>query len=396
MKVGICIAGLLSGNAAFERTDGGATYGRCFVDAIAQVDSDNEYIVFVFEEEINYLTYIQQPNIKIVGIRRLTPLPFLKRATRKLLRIVNLWPLLRVQARKYNVDFIHFVVLQPQEVDNLDVFSPYILSQDDVHHEFYPEHFDKSTLDYRKRCYRPWTEKATKLITFSKFARWTIVTKYGIPKERFTVIYHGKGEQFAQEIDRSEVMRVQSKYDLPERFLFYPATALTHKNHVTLLKAMHLLAERGFKYDLILAGAEHHNYKVVRDCIVSLGLHDHVCWLGSVSQRDMPALYHASTLMVFPSRYEGFGLPLIEAMACGCPVICSNAACLPEIAGGAALLVEPSDIEGMANAIQKVMTDDALREGLINRGFERASIFSWYETARKAIEVYQDMAELQR
>jgi glycosyltransferase involved in cell wall biosynthesis len=209
------------------------------------------------------------------------------------------------------------------------------------------------------------------------------VSKYGIREDRFRIIYHGKGEEFASEIDRSEIMRVRAEYNLPEQFIFYPATTLPHKNHVTLLRAMHLLAERKFKYSLVLAGNEFSGYQTLRDCIADLGLRDQVRWLGPVPHKDMPALYHAASLMVFPSRYEGFGLPL-------------NAACLPEIAGEAALLVEHSDAGGMADAIQRALTDTALRGEMVSRGLERAKLFSWENTARGTVEVYQEMAALQR
>ncbi len=393
MKIGICIIGLLSlkNGGHIHRVDGGSTYAKHLVEGIANLDTKNDYVIFVDFRDRALLAHIQQPNLKVVGVHLLTPKPFFVRVVRKLLRIFNFYPIFKEKAQKYRLDFMHYVATSG---NSWELPFPYVLSFDDVHHEFYPEHFTQNALTFRKRFYPLYCSGATKIITFSKFARGTIIDKYGVSKDRFRIVYHGKGEEFVPEIDCCLVISVKDKYKLPERFIFYPATTLSHKNHITLLKALHLLAERKFKYNLVLAGNEFFGYQELRDCIANLNLGDQVRWLGPVQNTDMPALYNAASMMIFPSRYEGFGLPLIEAMACGCSVICSNAACLPEIAGGAALLVEPSDEKGMADAIQKVLSDNVLRGELISRGLERAKNFSWENTARGTVEVYQEMAAL--
>jgi len=189
------------------------------------------------------------------------------------------------------------------------------------------------------------------------------------------------------------MIQIRKKYGLFQEFLLYPAATWPHKNHLSLLRAMHILKRRGFRGELVLTGMAMQNHSFVLKTIRELELQDNVRVLGYVPDEDMPALFCAATLMVFPSLFEGFGIPVIEAMAVGCPVACSNVTSLPEIVGNAALMFDPREPDNIAETIWKIWNDDSLQETLRNRGLERAKLFSWETAALKTVGVYRDIRD---
>jgi len=255
-------------------------------------------------------------------------------------------------------DALHFplsVMLPP--VDS----PPAATSVLDLQHEEYPAFFSRAELRYRKVVYG-WTVRRSRLvITISNHAASTLVHRLGVPSGRIRPIHLGiDHERFAPG-------------DGPrEDFLLYPARAWPHKNHARLFDALRLLPGRR----LVLTGYE----GPVPDGVDSLGL---------VSEDELVALYRKAAALVFPSVYEGFGLPVVEAMACGCPVACSNAASLPEICGDAARLFDPSDARAIAAAVEDVL---AAPEEWAAKGLARAARFTWDACATAHDEVYRELA----
>ncbi|MGQ9903804.1 MAG: glycosyltransferase family 4 protein [Anaerolineae bacterium] len=200
---------------------------------------------------------------------------------------------------------------------------------------------------------------------------------------------------------------VRAKYHLPERFTLYLASNKPHKNLVRLIDAWAILLsqsptvrsdsaapskiENPESQVLVIAGHQDPRYPQARDRARALGIADRIRFIGEVSNADMPALYSACTLFVFPSLYEGFGLTPLEAMACGAPVVCSNTSSLPEVAGDAALLFDPTDIQAMATVCARVLTDSALQRQLRESSLRQAARFTWAETARRTLEVYRQI-----
>jgi alpha-1,3-rhamnosyl/mannosyltransferase len=187
------------------------------------------------------------------------------------------------------------------------------------------------------------------------------------------------------------VEAVRRRYALPERYVLYLGSNKPHKNLIRLIEAWALLAEYGTRSTLLIAGTWDPRHPEPRLLARRLGL-ENIRWLGPVPEPDIPALYAGATAFVFPSLYEGFGLPVLEAMACGTPVACSNTSSLPEVVGDAALLFDPTDAAGIAEALSRLMHDADLRADLRERTLRQAARFSWERTARATLTVYRQTA----
>jgi len=233
---------------------------------------------------------------------------------------------------------------------------------------------------------------ADAVIAVSECTKRDAIRFYGIPEEKITVIYEGVNPRF-RPASPEAIRAVREKYGLPERFILYVGTIEPRKNLTTLLEAFHYLLG-GHDLRLVIVGKKGWLYEGFFRCLRDLGLEDRLIFTGYVPDEDLPAIYSAADLFVFPSLYEGFGLPVLEAMACGTPVVCSNTSSLPEVAGDAALLVDPTDVRALARVMERVLTDETLRASLRVKGIERARRFSWEDAAQKTLEVYQRVAGL--
>jgi glycosyltransferase involved in cell wall biosynthesis len=181
----------------------------------------------------------------------------------------------------------------------------------------------------------------------------------------------------------------RKRYALPERFLIHVGTIEPRKNLRRLVEALQQLRERGLEIPLVIVGAKGWLYDELFRRVEELDVDDKILFPGYVAAADLPSLYSAATAAVMPSVYEGFGLPVLEAMACGTPVVSSDTSSLPELGGDAALYFDPYDLDGMANAIRDVWTDADLREDMSQRGFEQAASFSWQRAADETLRVYE-------
>jgi len=187
----------------------------------------------------------------------------------------------------------------------------------------------------------------------------------------------------------TEIATVCDRYGLPERYLLYFGINKPHKNLQRLVQAY---ARLGDAPPLVLAGREDPRYPQARAQAEALGLGRRVLFLGEIAEADLPALYSGGVLFVFPSLYEGFGLPVLEAMACGTPVVCSNRSSLPEVVGNAAVTFDPLSVDDMANAIGRVLADADLRAELRERGRAQAARFTWERTARETLKAYRALS----
>lgn len=232
--------------------------------------------------------------------------------------------------------------------------------------------------------------KAARIITVSENTRQDLLRFSDYPSDRIAVIYEGVADRFRVVDDPVKLSMVRERYGLPGTpFLLHLGHCQERKNIKGLLQALALLRSRGYNVTLAQVGGRFSPQQ--RRLIERLGLAEAVVQVPYAADDDLPALYNLADVFVFPSFYEGFGLPPLEAMACGTPVVCSNAASLPEVVGDAALTVAPDDIEGMAAAIARVLDDPALAGDLRRRGLERAQQFTWERTARETMAVYRDL-----
>jgi glycosyltransferase involved in cell wall biosynthesis len=218
-----------------------------------------------------------------------------------------------------------------------------------------------------------------------------VVNYLHVERERITVIPMGCAPRFQPHQEPARVVAIRRRYDLPERYVLFVGTLEPRKNVHTLLQAFaHVIAatpQDGLR--LVIAGGEGWGGEDYLVAVEALRMHDYVRFTGFVEDDDLPDLYRGALLFVYPSLYEGFGLPVLEAMACGTPVITSNCTSLPEVAGDAALLVDPTQPELLAAAISSVMNDGALRQALRAKGLARARAFTWDAVAEQTLALYR-------
>jgi glycosyltransferase involved in cell wall biosynthesis len=224
-----------------------------------------------------------------------------------------------------------------------------------------------------------------------------------VPPEKITVIYEAADPALHPETDPERIAQARAQYAHNQPYLFFVSVIEPRKNIRALVDALRVLRGRGYPHRLLIAGRKGWLYQATFDHVKQTGMEDAVTFLDFVPDADLPALFAACDAFVFPSLYEGFGLPPLEAMACGAPVVCSNASSLPEVVGdpspssgqAAALLVNPRDVGEIANAVERVITDRALRDDLCARGFVQAAKFSWERAARETLAVYERVGRRQ-
>ncbi len=227
------------------------------------------------------------------------------------------------------------------------------------------------------------------VLTGSHATQRDLIAHFAIPAERITVVPHAADPLFRPQ-PSAAVNRLRRKYDLPERFALYVGSNKPHKNLTRLVEAWPAVRAASPHTTLVVAGVWDPRHGEPRQRAQALGLGPaHIRWLGAMPGDDLPPLYSAATLFVFPSLYEGFGLPVIEAMACGIPVACSDVSSLPEVAGTAALLFDPTDTAAIAAALIRLFEDVTLRAEYARFGIEQAGRFSWGKAARETLALYR-------
>ncbi|MBL0276536.1 MAG: glycosyltransferase family 4 protein [Anaeromyxobacter sp.] len=268
-----------------------------------------------------------------------------------------------------------------------------VLTFHDMQHEFLPGNFTPAELARRRLRYPASARSATRVIAISEHVKGTLVERYGLDPARVDVVHSGCGPEFAPIADPARLAAARRDLGLPRPFLYYPAASWPHKDHLTLLRALRLLLDRRvFDGDLVLTGVAREASGLVGAEIARLGLQDRVRLLGHLPAARLPELYALAEALAFPSRFEGFGFPLVEAFACGCPVVSSDATSLPEVAGGAALLFEAGSAEALAARLTEVLGGGAVRAALRAAGLARAADFSWARAAQQTVESYRRAA----
>ena len=269
----------------------------------------------------------------------------------------------------------------------------------DLSFEKYPEFYSKSksywhfSMDPKKQARR-----ANRIITASQSTKSDLINLYGIDAGKIKVIYSGIDPQ--NQISKtkyenygSEISRIKNKYRLPEKYILYLGTLEPRKNIVGLIKAYELFRKKleigNWKLDipkLVIAGSKGWLYKEIFDRIEKSPRKNDIVLTGFIQEEDKNYIYKLADLFVYPSFYEGFGFPPLEAMSFGVPVITSNVSSLPEAVGDSAIMADPYDLDELPSAIQNVLADDKLRNILIEKGFERIKKFSWQDCARETLE----------
>ena len=286
-----------------------------------------------------------------------------------------------------SLDIIHNV----RQVPTLFKFKQkYVITVHDITPLLFPYQYRKEVYLINKLMLPRTLRMADKIISVSYHTKRDLIKYLKIPKDKIEVIYHGVDEDY-KPLPEKEVEMIKKKYNITTPFILYVGSLKPLKNIPTLIKAYYKLRKQGLEYKLVITGKKRWKYREIFKLINKLNLQKDVIFTGYVPREDLPALYNAADLFVSPSLYEGFGLPPLEAMACGTPVITSNTSSLPEVVGDAGIMVDPYDVDGLAKAMYEVLTNDGLREELRKRGLKRAKLFNWKKCAEEHLKVYEEV-----
>ncbi len=303
------------------------------------------------------------------------------------LKTYSWYPFMALKLRSRSLDIIH----NPSQVPTFfKLKQKYVITVHDLTPFLTPSESKIGRPLVYKLLFSKTIKSADKIITDSNSTKRDLMSYFSVPEKKIKVILLAADKKF-KPLDDEELTRVRQRHNLNFPFILYVGTLESRKNIPALIKAFYKFKKMGLPYKLVIGGKKGWKYKDIFETIDKLNLQKDVLFTGYVLGEDLPALYNAADLLVYPSIYEGFGLPPLEAMACGTPVITSNTSSLPEVVGDAGIMVDPYDVEGLADAIHEVLTNDGLREDMIKKGLERAKMFSWERCARETIKVYEEI-----
>jgi glycosyltransferase involved in cell wall biosynthesis len=270
---------------------------------------------------------------------------------------------------------------------------PYVVTIHDCIHLRFPQYLpSRAALSYARMMMGFSARRSQRVLTVSQASKADIQHFLGVPDAKVEVIHNAIDADIAAPPTEEEIERVCQRFQLTSSYILYAGNIKPHKNVDRLIEAYSILRRRGYEaVKLLIIGDEISRYQNLRRLVHRFQLHQHVRFFGFVPEATLAVLYRKAAMFVFPSLYEGFGLPPLEAMAAGTPVITSKVSSLPEVVGDAALLVDPMDAGAIADAMARVLDDEALRRDLIRRGLERARAFSWTRSVARIREVYGEV-----
>jgi glycosyltransferase involved in cell wall biosynthesis len=269
-----------------------------------------------------------------------------------------------------------------------------VLTIHDILYESHPEFFPELHRRLLKLLVPLSARKASRIMADSEYTKGEIIKYYNIPEEKIKVVHLGVSDKLSPVIGRDLIDAALQRYGISRKYILFVGRIEPRKNISGLLRALDYIKKKGEKdLCLVIVGNQDTLFKEKElfKNIKKMGLDSDVVFTGGVSEKDLALLYNGAEALVYPSFAEGFGLPVLEAMACGTPVITSNTTSLSEIAGDAALLVDPHSFEEIGEGIEAILSNDTLRKDLSHRGVKRAQGFRWEETAKKTIQVYGEV-----
>jgi len=361
------------------------TYTESLISALARVDTTNEYFLYTDRPYGDLIGSLNNPNFhgRVVS----SELPFVGVPWREQVMLAG-------YAKKDQVDIFH----SPCLTAPLNLDCPLVITVHDMIWAF-PEKFSRSGSLSVKRRLMEWynrmiptysSKRADAVITVSHAARESIMEHLKLKDGRLFVTHEAPNPFFKRIEDVQRIESVQQKYNLPQKFVLAIGSADPRKNISRLVDAYALLpTELKNIYHLAIVWTHSFLADELSDQIEKLQLTNNIHFLKSVPNDDLVVLYSITSLFAFPSLYEGFGLPPLEAMACGAPVVAADNSSIPEIVGEAALLFDSQDVEEMSSVMKRILNNDPLRLSLSQKGIERATSFSWDKCARETMAVYQ-------
>ncbi len=356
---------------------GNESYATNLIEALAKIDSVNTYTLFVTKHEAVERFKNRWPNFTVRLTLPHTPL-------------VRIPLSISAELRRHPVDVLHVQFTAPPFAP-----CPVVVSIHDLSFEHLPHTFKRRSRTQLRLTVRHSARRAARIVALSQHTRTDIMRTYGVPQDVISVIPLAPPDHFGPVTDEKELQRVRHTYGIQGDYILSVGAIQPRKNLVRLIAAFECL--RSLRPEaqapkLVLVGKCAWLYRETLEAVKRTGLDGSIILTGHVPQSDLPALYSGAVCFVYPSLFEGFGLPPLEAMKCGAPVIAGDRTSLPEVVGEAGLLVDPFDIQAITKAIIRVIDDKDLRSKLIVDGLAHAQKFGWRETAQRTLEVYKQAA----
>ena len=354
------------------------TYIRNLVHHLARIDQDTEYVLLCRPQDYariqiaspNFRTVVEPASPYSIGEQVRIPMALLRE----------------------HIDLFH----APHYVLPPAIHCRSVVTIHDCIHLMFPQYLP-GRLAHAYAKLQMWTaaHRSDRVLTVSEASKLDILRRFRVPADKITVVYNAIDERLTLEPTDEDVERVSVRYQLKDPFALYVGNIRPHKNLERLIEAFHQLRqESAFEaLKLVIIGDEISKYQGLRRAVQVRKLHKHVRFLGFVPPETLSVLYKLASVFVFPSLYEGFGLPPLEAMYYGTPVVTSNVSSLPEVVGDAAMLVDPYSSESIADGMRRVLSDEHLRDFLRERGMARAREYSWEQSVRRIREVYGEVME---
>jgi glycosyltransferase involved in cell wall biosynthesis len=358
---------------------GAGNYIIQFIKALAQIDIDFELVVFIHQSKRALFDLPVDAKIQWRLVADKSPMQ----------RLIWEQTILPGQVRSARIDLLHSLhYTQPVRLGCSSVVTIH-----DMTFFLFPHLHTRSKRLFFPFAIRTSIRRADALVTISESTRQDTIRLLGVTPQKIFTTQLGVNDEFHVIEDKELLTEVRQKYGLPKEYILYVGLVEPRKNIPSLIRAYKSLIGQGTKHSLVIVGRFGWMYQEVIEQTEKLGLKDRVQFTGYIPQDDLPIVYNLASLFVYPTRYEGFGFPALEAMACGTPVITTDISSLPEIVGDAGMLVPPDDEQALTTAIAKVLTDSTLYDQLKTKGLLRAKYFTWERTARETLKVYQHVLE---
>jgi glycosyltransferase involved in cell wall biosynthesis len=354
---------------AGRQAGGPETYEVSLARALAEAEGDHSLDIFCLSEAARSALQNPSPRVRYHTLRPRS-------------RWLSIPISLPLAVRRVKPDVLHATLTAPRYPNAPLVFTIHDLTMFEN-----PEFYRPWVRVRLQQAIRPAIERARLLVCISDCVRNEIQQRFNVSPERLVVVHHGVHSRFRRIEDARQL--VSERLGITRPYLLFTGQMKLRKNIFRLIEAFALLRARGLDLDLVLVGRRGDTTEGMDELIDRCKVREHILELGHAADDLLPLLYSAAEAFVFPSLHEGFGLPVLEAMACGTPVLSSNLSALPEIAGDAALLVDPTRTEAIVDGMQQLLENSSLRAKLIESGYSRARQFSWEACAQNTLRAYR-------
>lgn len=370
----------IDAHAIGARQGGNETYIKNLILALAAIDRENRYTIYLANAEAaghwSRLFAESHPNFQVRRLPPPTPL-------------IKVPMALAIELRMRSVDVLHVQYTAPPFCP-----VPVVATIHDLAFEHLPETFTRRGSFQLKLTVRRTAQKAARIITVSEYSRQDIIRTYNLDPEKVIVTWNGVGEGFSPEPSSpGEADEIRSRYGITGDYILAVGSLQPRKNLVRLMRAYARLRDENpdFRPQLVIVGRKLWLASEIFAEASRRQWSDDLILTGYVSDEDLPKLYRAAIAFVYPSIFEGFGLPPLEAMACGTPVIAGNTSSLPEVTGDAAILIDPYDEDALARELLRIVNQPDLRDRMRQLGIEQARKFTWRNAAEKTLQIYKDI-----